>query len=52
MKRNIQAGKSENGGIAFSVLSDADMDRIHAATLEVLSQNGIFVEDEGGHGSF
>ncbi len=46
MKRNIRAGKSENGGVAFSVLSDADMDRIHAATLEVLWKNGVFVEDE------
>jgi trimethylamine--corrinoid protein Co-methyltransferase len=46
VKRSIHAGKSENGGIAFSVLSEKDMDRIHAATLEVLWQNGVFVEDE------
>ena len=42
MRRNIHAGKSESGGVAFSVLSDKEMDRIHAATLEVLWQNGVF----------
>ena len=46
MRRSIQAGKFETGGITFSVLSESDMDRIHAATLEVLWQNGVYVEDE------
>jgi trimethylamine--corrinoid protein Co-methyltransferase len=46
MRRSIRAGKFKTGGITFSVLSESDMDRIHAATLEVLWQNGVYVEDE------
>ena len=46
MKRNIQAGKYKSGGITFGVLSESDMDRIHAATLEVLWHNGVYVEDK------
>ncbi len=46
MKRNIYAGKKQSGGVSFSVLSDDELDRIHASTLEVLWKTGIFVEDE------
>jgi len=46
MKRSIQAGKQESGGVSFSVLSHAELDRIHAATLEILWKNGIFIEDK------
>jgi trimethylamine--corrinoid protein Co-methyltransferase len=46
MKRSIQAGKQESGGVSFSILSHADLDQIHAATLEILWKNGIFVEDK------
>jgi len=46
MRRNIVAGRQAAGGLGFSVLSDDDLDRIHAATLEVMCKTGIFVEDE------
>ena len=46
MKRNIHAGRQHNGGIGFNVLSDTDLARIHASTLEVLWKTGIFVQDE------
>ena len=46
MKHNLQAGRQPTGGINFSVLSAGDLDRIHAATLEVLWKSGVFVEDE------
>ncbi len=46
MKRSIHAGRKQDGGITFSVLSENDLDRIHASTLEVLWKTGIFVQDE------
>lgn len=46
MKRNMLAGKRQTGGIAFRVLGPDDLERIHAATLEVLGTTGVFVEDE------
>lgn len=46
MKRNIQAGKRQTGGIDFEMLNAGDLDRIHASTLEVLWKTGIFVEDQ------
>lgn len=46
MKRNIHAGKRQNGGIGFKVLSDSDLGRIHASSLEVLWETGIHVQDE------
>jgi trimethylamine--corrinoid protein Co-methyltransferase len=46
MKRNLKVGKRLASGIDFRVLSEADLDDIHAATLEVLWKTGIFVEGE------
>lgn len=46
MKRNIHAGRNQNGGLELHVLSETDKARIHAATLEVLMKTGVFVEDE------
>lgn len=46
MKRNIHAGRKQNGGLNFSVLSDDDLGRIHASTLEVLWKTGVYVEAE------
>lgn len=46
MKRNPQAGSLRNVGLSFSVLSDADLEDVHLATLEVLDRTGVFVEDE------
>jgi len=46
VKRNIHAGRKENGGLGFSVLSDDDLGRIHASTLEVLWKTGVYVQAE------
>jgi len=46
MKRNIHAGRKQTGGVEFRVLGDDDLDRIHAATLEILWKTGVFVEAE------
>ncbi len=46
MKRNPKIGKRSGIGLTFRVLSDDDLDNIHAATLEILWKTGIFVEDE------
>lgn len=46
MKRNFKVGKRHGRGIEFRVLSDDELDDIHAATLEVLWKTGVFVEDE------
>lgn len=46
MKRNIHAGRRHSGGLEFRVLSENDLARIHASTLEVLLKTGVFVEDE------
>jgi trimethylamine--corrinoid protein Co-methyltransferase len=45
MKRNLQAGV-RNIGARLEVFSDADLDDIHRATLEVLERTGVFVESE------
>ncbi len=46
MIRNLYAGKLKTGGLSLNILNDDELDQIHAATLEVLSRTGIFVEDE------
>ncbi len=46
MKRNAQAGAVRNAGLSFGVFSEADIDDIHLATLEVLERTGVFVEQE------
>ena len=46
MKRNMYAGKTQSGGLSVNVFTQDELDQIHAATLEVLRDVGIFVEDE------
>jgi trimethylamine--corrinoid protein Co-methyltransferase len=46
MKRNMYAGKTQSGGLSLNILTEDELDQIHAATLEVLRDVGIFVEDE------
>ncbi|NLE21887.1 MAG: hypothetical protein GX624_03760 [Actinobacteria bacterium] len=46
MKRNPQAGVQRTLGARLQVFSDADLDDIHRATLEVLERTGVFVESE------
>ncbi len=45
MRRNNHAGKHRNGGLSLDILTDDELDEIHLATLEVLQQTGIFVEE-------
>ena len=46
MKRRLKAGKSRNNGFSLNVLTDDEVHEIHLATLEVLKNTGVFVEDE------
>ena len=45
MKRNIHAGKALSSGFGLSLFSDDELEEIHLATLEVLENTGVFVED-------
>lgn len=45
MRRNVHAGKSLSSGFGLPVLSTDELEEIHLATLEVLENTGIFVED-------
>ena len=46
MKRNLLVGGGRSRGLSFSVFTEAELDQIHYATLEVLERTGIFVEDD------
>jgi trimethylamine--corrinoid protein Co-methyltransferase len=46
MKRNLQAGVRRNAAVRLEVFSEADLDDIHRATLEVLERTGVFVESD------
>ncbi len=46
MKRPLQSGRPGSPGLRLDVLSEADIDHIHLATLEVLERTGLFVEDD------
>jgi len=46
MKRNPHAGIQPDGGLSLSVLTDEEVNKIHAGTLDLLDQTGVFVEDE------
>ena len=46
MKRNLHAGRLGSGGLSLNVFTDAELDDIHFATLEVLESTGVFVEDD------
>ena len=46
MKRNMYAGKTQSGGLSVKVFTEDELDQIHAATIEVLRDVGIFVEYE------
>jgi len=41
MKRNLQAGVRRNAALRLEVFTDADLDDIHRATLEVLERTGV-----------
>ncbi len=44
MKRNLFAGRRRSGGLSLNVFTEAEVDDIHFATLEVLERTGVFVE--------
>jgi trimethylamine--corrinoid protein Co-methyltransferase len=46
VKRNLQAGVRRNAALRLEVFTDADLDDIHRATLEVLERTGVFVESD------
>ncbi len=46
MKRNQHAGRLVSDGVGISALSEADLDAIHHASLEVLERAGVYVEDD------
>ena len=46
MKRIMNAGKKQNGGLGFQVFTEDELDEIHQATLEVLERTGLFFDDE------
>lgn len=45
MRRNSHAGKALNGGFGAPLFTDDELEEIHLATLEVLENTGVFVED-------
>ena len=46
MKQNLRACKRRGVAFNLEVFSEDELDEIHLATLEVLEQTGVFVEDE------
>jgi len=46
MIRNARAGARRSGGLRLEVFTPDELQEIHLATLEVLAQTGVFVEDD------
>lgn len=46
MKRTLKAGKRHSGGFGLNVFTDDELYEIHLATLEVMKNTGVFVEDQ------
>jgi len=46
LKRNLHAGKRQSGGLGLKIFTDDELYEIHLATLEVLQETGLFIEDE------
>lgn len=46
MKRRLKAGKRRNFGLSLNILTDDEAHEIHLATLELLKDIGVFVENE------
>ncbi len=45
MRRNLHAGKPQSGGFSLNTFSEDELYEIHLATLEILDETGVFVED-------
>ncbi len=46
MRHDLFAGKNRTFGLSLNILTDDELDDIHEATLELLEQTGVFVENE------
>lgn len=46
MKRRKKAGIQRNSGFSLNLMTDDELNEIHLATLEVLGNTGVFVENE------
>jgi trimethylamine--corrinoid protein Co-methyltransferase len=46
MKRRRKVGKNRNSGLSLNVMTDDECHEIHLATLEVMKDVGIFVEND------
>jgi len=47
MKRRPKAGIQRNSGFGLNLMTDDELNEIHLATLEILQNTGVFVENEG-----
>jgi len=45
LRRNVHAGKVQSGGFSLNTFSEDELYEIHLATLEILDETGVFVED-------
>ncbi len=52
MRRNLHAGRQLSGGFSLNVFTDDEAYDIHLATLEILEQTGVFVQDEEALAAF
>ena len=46
MKRGTHAGLRAGGGFSLNVMTEEEFRQIHLASLEILEQTGVFVEDD------
>jgi trimethylamine--corrinoid protein Co-methyltransferase len=44
VKRNLHAGRPSSGGLSLNVFTEAELDDIHLASLEILERTGVWVE--------
>ncbi len=52
MRRNLQAGRRRFGALSLEMFTEDELVDIHQATLEVLFDTGVFVEDGEARGLF
>ena len=45
-KKRIKAGKLGSGGLGLTPLTEAEMNELHLASMEVMRTKGIFVESK------
>ncbi|WDP91509.1 MAG: trimethylamine methyltransferase family protein [Desulfobacter sp.] len=52
MSRNLHAGRQLTAGLSLNILTDDELQEIHHGTLEVLSETGVYVEDQDARDCF